>query len=260
MNSNIFRRAVRRNEHDQNERASCLGHRKAETAALAGARLSNVWSAASDPAISIITRVIPSSGEAHPVMGLGTWQTFDIEPESAERRPLEAVLEVFADLGGRLVDTSPMYGRSEEVLGEIATTRNLRNTLFFATKVWTSGRLAGIRQMEESFRRLRANRIDLMQVHNLVDAATQLETLREWKREGRVRYIGVTHYAAAGHDAVARIVPHSSSILFRSTIRLANARRKAIFCRWPWPRCRGNRQPAICGRRPLSSAAKQAAA
>ncbi len=99
-----------------------------------------------------------------------------------------------------------MYGRSEEVLGEIATSLNLRGRLFLATKVWTSEKLAGIRQMDESMRRLRADRIDLMQVHNLVDASTHLETLREWKREGRIRYVGVTHYHAGGHDAVARIV------------------------------------------------------
>jgi diketogulonate reductase-like aldo/keto reductase len=99
-----------------------------------------------------------------------------------------------------------MYGRSEAVLGRIAAKLKLRDRLFIATKVWTSGRQAGIQQMEESFRKLRANRIDLMQVHNLVDVATQLDTLQQWKPAGRVRYIGVTHYTAGGHDAVARIV------------------------------------------------------
>lgn len=182
----------------------------AGTAALAGARLAKAWSTATDPVPSPETRKIPSSDEILPVIGLGTWQTFDIEPQSAARKPLEEVLQAFADLGGRLVDTSPMYGRSEDALGEIAATLNLRNKLFFATKVWTSGKLAGIRQMEESIRRLRIDRIDLMQVHNLVDVATHLETLREWKRQGRVRYIGVTHYTSGGHDAVARIVASQS--------------------------------------------------
>jgi diketogulonate reductase-like aldo/keto reductase len=104
------------------------------------------------------------------------------------------------------VDTSPMYGRSEAMLGEIVASLNLRDSLFLATKVWTSGRLAGIRQMEESMRRLQAGRIDLMQVHNLVDVSTQLETLQEWKRDGRIRYIGVTHYTAGGHEAVTQMV------------------------------------------------------
>ena len=187
-------------------RRDALRIESAGTAALAGAGLGRAWTAETDTVTSIVTRKIPSSGETLPVIGLGTWQTFDVDPESAERRPLDEVLQAFADLGGKLVDTSPMYGRSEEVLGEIATSLNLRGRLFLATKVWTSGKLAGLQQMEESMRRLRADRIDLMQVHNLVDASTHLETLRGWKREGRIRYVGVTHYHAAGHDAVARIV------------------------------------------------------
>jgi diketogulonate reductase-like aldo/keto reductase len=154
----------------------------------------------------MISREIPSSHEVLPVVGLGTWQTFDIESGSAEQTTLQEVLETFVDLGGRLVDSSPMYGRSEAVVGEISATLNLRNRLFLATKVWTTGKQAGIRQMEESFQKLRASRIDLMQVHNLVDVATQLETLREWKQQGRIRYLGITHYTAGGHDAVARLV------------------------------------------------------
>ena len=140
----------------------------------------------------MIAREIPSSREMLPVIGLGTWQTFDIESGSAEQRTLEEVLETFVDLGGRLVDSSPMYGRSEAVVGNISAALNLRNRLFLATKVWTTGKQAGIRQMEESFQKLRTNRIDLMQVHNLVDVATQLETLREWKQQGRIRYLGIT--------------------------------------------------------------------
>jgi aryl-alcohol dehydrogenase-like predicted oxidoreductase len=178
----------------------------AGTAALVGARVGSGWPAGEEIAASILTRKIPSSGEKLPVIGLGTWQTFDVEPTSAERKPLEEVVQAFANLGGEVVDTSPMYGRSEAMLGEIVASLNLRDRLFLATKVWTSGRLAGIRQMEESMRRLQANRIDLMQVHNLVDASTQLETLQEWKREGRIRYIGVTHYTAGGHEAVAQMV------------------------------------------------------
>jgi diketogulonate reductase-like aldo/keto reductase len=178
----------------------------AGTAALAGARVGSAWSTGAEIAPSILTRKIPSSGEKLPVIGLGTWQTFDVEPASAERKALEEVVQAFANLGGKVVDTSPMYGRSEAMLGEIVASLDVRDRLFLATKVWTSGRLAGIRQMEESMRRLQAARIDLMQVHNLVDASMQLETLQEWKREGRIRYIGVTHYTAGGHEAVAQMV------------------------------------------------------
>jgi len=105
-----------------------------------------------------------------------------------------------------VVDSSPMYGRSEEVVGDLAAKLGVQSTLFLATKVWTSGQTAGIRQMEDSMRKLRATRIDLMQVHNLVDVDAHLDTLAQWKREGRVRYVGVTHYTAGHHDAVARII------------------------------------------------------
>jgi diketogulonate reductase-like aldo/keto reductase len=164
------------------------------------------WSEDRSSAPPMISREIPSSREMLPVIGMGTWQTFDIETGSAEQRTLEETLETFVDLGARLVDSSPMYGRSEAVVGEISAALNLRDRLFLATKVWTTGKQAGIRQMEESFQKLRARRIDLMQVHNLVDVGTQLEILREWKQQGRIRYLGVTHYTAGGHDAVARLV------------------------------------------------------
>lgn len=151
-------------------------------------------------------RRIPSSGEMLPVIGLGTWQTFDVGAGQAERAPLADVLSAFSSLGGRLIDSSPMYGRAEEVAGELATHLGLRNKLFIATKVWTHGRSAGIRQMEDSMRKLRARPIDLMQVHNLVDVQTHLATLREWKKQGLVRYIGVTHYTAGSHGEVARVL------------------------------------------------------
>lgn len=158
------------------------------------------------PATAMLTRRIPSSGETIPVIGLGTWQTFDVGASSAERQPLEEVLGAFSSLGGRLIDSSPMYGNSEEVAGDISAKLGLRGKLFVATKVWTSGKEAGISQMEDSMRKLRADPIDLMQVHNLVDVDTHLRTLAEWKQKGRARYVGVTHYTAGGHDAVARII------------------------------------------------------
>jgi aryl-alcohol dehydrogenase-like predicted oxidoreductase len=131
-------------------------------------------------------------------IGLGTWQTFDV----ADSRPLRDVLATFVQLGGTVIDSSPMYGRSETVVGELATSLGLRDKLFVATKVWTSGREAGIRQMEDSERKLRG-KIDLMQVHNLLDADTHLETLRRWKAEGRIRFIGITHYTSSAYLNVA---------------------------------------------------------
>lgn len=157
-------------------------------------------------ASSMIAKKIPSSGELLPVIGLGTWQTFDVGNAAAERAPLEAVLREFAALGGKLIDSSPMYGNSEEVAGDLAAKLGLEKKLFVATKVWTSGKEAGIRQMEESMQKLRARPIDLMQVHNLLDVEAHLAALKAWKQQGIVRYIGVTHYTASAHDAVARIV------------------------------------------------------
>ena len=145
----------------------------------------------------MLTRAIPRTGELLPVVGLGTWQTFDVDrTEYASRAD---VLQRFVDLGGRLVDTSPMYRRSETVIGDLATERALHDDLFVATKVWTTGQREGIAQMEESMRKLRVSRIDLMQVHNLVDVERHLQTLVGWKAEGKVRYIGVTHYTVESH-------------------------------------------------------------
>ncbi|HET7705667.1 MAG TPA: aldo/keto reductase [Thermoanaerobaculia bacterium] len=141
-----------------------------------------------------------------PPIGLGTWQTFDVGGTDAARKPLEDVLRTFVELGGRLVDSSPMYGRSEQVVGDIAAKLGLHPKLFMATKVWTRGKRDGIEQMEESMRRLRVKTIDLMQVHNLVDADTHLATLDAWKREGRIRFLGITHYTASAHGDVARII------------------------------------------------------
>ena len=146
---------------------------------------------------------IPSSGEELPAVGLGTWQTFDA-PGDAARAPLREVLASFVQAGGRVVDSSPMYGAAESVLGELAAELGLRERLFMATKVWTRGREEGVRQMEASLRRMRVERMDLMQVHNLVDVQAHTETLIEWKAKGRVRYIGITHYAAAAYAEVER--------------------------------------------------------
>ncbi len=155
---------------------------------------------------AILQRSIPSSGEALPAVGLGTWRTFDVGAAAAERAPLKAVLQRFVALGGRVIDSSPMYGAAESVVGDLAAEAGVADRLFLATKVWTSGREAGIAQMEQSFRRLRARRMDLMQIHNLLDWRTHLATLREWKAAGRVRYVGVTHYTAGAHDELERVL------------------------------------------------------
>ena len=152
------------------------------------------------------TRPIPSSGEALPVVGCGTYVGFDIGADSAKRAALAEVVRTLRDAGGKVFDSSPMYGRAEETTGELLAASKQRDKAFLATKVWTSGREAGIAQMEQSFTRLRTDRIDLMQVHNLVDWKTQLATLRGWKDKGRVRYIGITHYTESAYGEVEAVL------------------------------------------------------
>lgn len=155
---------------------------------------------------SILLRAIPSTGEKIPVIGLGTWQVFDVGDSSNERRPLKEVLIRLVQLGGQVIDSSPMYGRAESVIGDLTSELHLREKLFLATKVWTSGKQAGIESMERSFERLRVKRLDLLQVHNLVDVDTQLATLRAWKAEGRIRYLGITHYVDSAFPEVEKIL------------------------------------------------------
>ncbi len=155
---------------------------------------------------TMLTRAIPSSGDKLPVIGLGTWRTFDVDLAPDNRRQLEEVLALFVKLGGRVIDTSPMYGRAEQVIGDLTAALGIREKLFLATKVWTHGKQAGIDSMKRSMARLRAERIDLMQVHNLADVSTHLATLREWKAQGRIRYIGITHYESGAFPDVEKIL------------------------------------------------------
>lgn len=152
------------------------------------------------------TRPIPRTREPLPVVGVGTWQTFDVDPKAPERAELKEVLKLLARNGGSVIDSSPMYGAAERVAGDLTAELGLRDKLFFATKVWTQGREAGVRQMEQSLRLMRTDRIDLMQVHNLLDVETHVKTLQEWKEAGRVRYVGITHYHSGAYRDLERLV------------------------------------------------------
>jgi diketogulonate reductase-like aldo/keto reductase len=162
--------------------------------------------AASESFSRMLMRAIPSSGEKLPAIGLGTWQTFDVDIANESRAPLDQVLRSFLKMEGKVIDSSPMYGRSEQVVGDLLSGMGEHSPVFLATKVWTRGKQAGIDSMERSFQRLRTKTIDLMQVHNLVDLPTQLATIREWKTQGRIRYVGVTHYESSAFPEVEKIL------------------------------------------------------
>jgi diketogulonate reductase-like aldo/keto reductase len=147
------------------------------------------------------SKPIPSSGERLPVIGLGTSRTFDVAPDTEHSRGLLPVMQAFFDHGGGLVDTSPMYGHAEAVLGELLrAARHESKNLFAATKVWTWGKQEGIGQMQQSMQRVGVERFDLIQIHNLRDWEVQLETLKDWKAGGKVRYIGITTSHGRYHD------------------------------------------------------------
>ena len=155
---------------------------------------------------SMLKRVIPTSGEEMPVIGLGTSRVFDIERSKNELNVREKILDIFYENGGRLIDTSPMYGMSEEIIGITAKKYIEKNRFFLATKVWTEGRENGMRQIEESFQKMRTDKISLIQVHNLLDWKTQIKTLRSLKDEGRIDYIGITHYKSNAFDEMIKIM------------------------------------------------------
>ncbi len=162
--------------------------------------------AAATPAERMHRRVIPSSGEELPVVGCGTYVGFDVAPGSAAYRELPGVLQALFDSGGSVLDSSPMYGRAESTLGELLESTGSRNRAFVATKVWISSRERGIEQMSESMKRLRMKPLDLMQIHNLVDWRAHLPTLRDWKEQGAIRYLGVSHYTASAYAEVEAVM------------------------------------------------------
>jgi diketogulonate reductase-like aldo/keto reductase len=155
---------------------------------------------------ALIKKVIPRSGEKITPVGVGTWQTFDAGSSDGELEPLRGVLKTLIEKSGTVIDSSPMYGRSQQVVGTLSTEMDLNSKLFIATKVWTSGEQEGIEQMNRSMGLLKRSKIDLMQVHNLVDWRTHLKTLKNWKDQGKIRYIGITHYLESAYNEVERIM------------------------------------------------------
>ena len=172
----------------------------------AGALMTMTKISTGHAATPLIRRTIPKSGEQLPVVGLGTYIVLDVAPAAPEVAELKDVLSTFVAGGASLIDSSPMYGRAEAMVGELSTALALQSSLFLATKVWTSGRDAGIRQMRDSLRLMRTSRIDLMEVHNLLDHDTHFKTLREWKAAGTIRYIGITHYHAGAYRELEKLL------------------------------------------------------
>ena len=152
----------------------------------------------------MIKRIIPSSGEALPVIGVGTWQVFDVTPEKYPA--LKNVLVVMHNGGGTLIDSSPMYAKAEKAIGDVTSKMDASGDFFYATKVWTTGAGEGLKQMNASFEKMQRKTIDLMQIHNLVDWKTHLPNLRKWKDEGKIRYIGITHYTDEHHEDLERVM------------------------------------------------------
>jgi len=179
----------------------------------------------------LIQKKIPSTGESVPIVGLGTARRYEAVTTEAERAPLRETLREFKALGGKVIDSSPTYGTAEQVVGDLVSELKIRDSLFIATKVSISGRDAGLKQLEQSFKRLQTPKIDLIAVHNLRDTQTHLRPLREWQQQGRIRYVGITtsfdnqyrdfeqtmkaekldfiqvDYALDNRDAAERIVP-----------------------------------------------------
>ena len=178
----------------------------------------------------IAKRSIPSSGEKIPLIGLGTWQTFDIDNSSEERAALEEVLKTLVAKGASVIDSSPMYGASETVVGDLSSGLKIRNKLFLATKVWTSGKEDGIVQMNESFRKMKTDKMDLMQVHNLIDVHTHLKTLRNWKEQGKIRYFGITHYTASAYPELMRLIKNEKPdfVQFNYNISVREAEKELL--------------------------------
>jgi diketogulonate reductase-like aldo/keto reductase len=198
----------------------------------------------------MVTRKIPASGEEIPVIGMGSSDTFDVGDDAMKRAGLQGVLRGLVEAGGRVIDTSPMYGSAESVLGDLIDDLRLGPKLWLATKVWTRGREAGARQIEESFARLRAKRLDLLQIHNLLDWREHVPTLRALQADGRVRYSGITHYRADAHAELERVLGEAKFDWLQVNYSLAEREaedRLLPFCR--------DRGIAVMANRPFADGA-----
>lgn len=175
-------------------------------------------------------RTIASSGKTLPIVGLGTWQTFDAKGDATQLATLKQTLIETHKLGGSVIDSSPMYGSSEATVGQLTAALPSQNDFFYATKVWTSGKRAGIDQMNSSFRKMRRTKMDLMQIHNLVDWETHVKTLRDWQAAGKIRYWGLTHYMDSAHGTLEKIIRQEKPdfVQFNYSIRSRNAE-KSLF-------------------------------
>ena len=152
--------------------------------------------------IIMLTKPIPSTGEDLPIIGLGTYRSFNISLNHSNKQ-LEEVLNLFFEAGGTLIDTSPMYGKSEAIIGQLLGQIDSNIKTFLATKVWTDGQQNGINEMSQSLHKMGCSKMDLMQVHNLIDADTHIKTLKEWREEGKIKYIGITHYTDNAFNELA---------------------------------------------------------
>ena len=179
---------------------------------------------------NIMKRRIPSSGEALPLVGLGTWQTFDVGNNTEQYQALLQVLKKMKGLGGTMIDSSPMYGTSEKVVGDLSQRIENNDHFFYATKVWIEGKNAGVNQMNASISKLKRKQLDLMQIHNLVDWKTHIRTLRDWKAEGKIRYFGLTHYTNNSHDKLEALIKSEKPdfVQFNYAINDRNAEKRLL--------------------------------
>ena len=173
----------------------------------------------------MIKRTISKTGESLPIVGLGTWQTFDVSSSSAQLKILKEVLQKMHHHGGRIIDSSPMYGNSEKIVGNLTKELNYQKQFFYATKVWTSGKESGKRQIKSSMIKMRRKKMDLIQIHNLLDWETHVKTLKGWKEEGKIRYWGITHYVDSSHETLKKVIQSEKPdfVQFNYSIRSRNA-------------------------------------
>ncbi len=171
---------------------------------------------------SMIRKAIPSTGEKIGVVGVGTWQTFDVGSSAAARGPLKEVLKILVEKGGSVIDSSPMYGSSEQVVGDLTKELDIEDPIFYATKVWTTGESRGKSQMQNSMKKMGTNPMDLMQIHNLQDWRTHIKTLYDWKERGLIRYIGITHYIDSSHSELERIIKSENIDFVQVNFSIAN--------------------------------------